>query len=1159
MIKDLIKLFSQRKEVTDCDVKSVIENISQSQASSLSDFINALIHQQEKDRIVRNLTDSIRSSLDLNEMLRIAAEEVGSFLKAGRCAVVLYDHQTRLFKSGIDYIADSREFVISIDDIILSLNKIWHDKLIESKETLVVDSVEAEIGCHELKAVYKKNNIDSVVITPITNKEQVMGAFLIYQLKNSQYSEKERSLLKDISAQMGIAIKQAELFSLTKKQAERETLLRKIVETLNSAIEPEEIKRKLVTMVGQAFNADKCFIRLYDKKNELFMPITEDLEYLSSPELRAELFFEDAAEKFLIAEYKARKSFILPNLQDFKDLPPPLNIVINKLINHYRIMSNYCFPIFSEEEFVGAFVIHYKEPTYLDKDQVELLESIVNQSAIALKQAKLYYGAKKHAERETLLRKITGTIRSSLDINETLKIICDEMARTFNVERTAIVQFPAVDNLEKWIVRKEYKKDETIRGLPDTQDGIKTGFYNGNTVLGQQKNLVINNISESDTPDYYRRTYEEMGVKTLLIVPIKNENTLWGIVILSAYKHYRIWSENDVSLLEAIASQIYLAIEHADLYTTTIKLLEHEKLLRTLIGKAQTAKNIGNLKTEIVREIGVFFNADRCVIRLYDCEADSFLPINKFAEYRASESIHSIAGQLFSEFDSALKELCCKNEPIFIRNAQEPNSPSCDRINSCLIDKLGVKSGCGFPMFNNDNLIGIIALDFINDEKVLDDDTISFLKLLSNQVGMIIAQSKLHFALAEAAEKEKQNAKREKLLRTIIGTIRSSLDLEETLRIISMEVASMFNADRVQLVEFTNPKNWQEWKIRMDYEAVNNVILKNDCNLDCKAGEYWADLIFNQQRLAAIPDIEYSDISDSLKHNCKIWGVRAIAGVPIHRGDDIWGTLGIASNAPREWDQYELELLESISDQIYVAIKQASLYSQLQHALQVKDEFLANMSHEFRTPLNAIIGFSDMIMSGSYTLQEGKGRQYLQNISLSGKHLLDLVNDLLDISKIESGKMELLYSSFDSHEIIQSAVSSFEPMALQKNISLSLQLQEIAIWADQSRFRQIIYNLVSNAVKFTPDSGKISVSSSIIDGNIAVVVEDNGIGIDIDDHDKIFTKFKQIDQTYSKIQEGTGLGLALTKKLVELHGGSIMFESEKGSGAKFWFILPLKR
>lgn len=225
-------------------------------------------------------------------------------------------------------------------------------------------------------------------------------------------------------------------------------------------------------------------------------------------------------------------------------------------------------------------------------------------------------------------------------------------------------------------------------------------------------------------------------------------------------------------------------------------------------------------------------------------------------------------------------------------------------------------------------------------------------------------------------------------------------------------------------------------------------------------------------------------------------------------------------------------------------------------ANQAKSDFVAGLSHELRSPINAIIGFSDLLLVDDYKKLSEKQETYLNNITSSGKHLLSLVNDLLDISKIEAGKMEIVYENFRSNLVIQEIIMGVKSLAIKKNISITMTLPEININADKKRFKQIIYNLLSNAIKYTPEHGRISIHSDINKNELVVSIEDTGIGISKENHEKIFEQFKQINSSYTRTQEGSGLGLALTKKLIELHDGSIHFESELNKGSRFWFILP---
>jgi signal transduction histidine kinase len=235
------------------------------------------------------------------------------------------------------------------------------------------------------------------------------------------------------------------------------------------------------------------------------------------------------------------------------------------------------------------------------------------------------------------------------------------------------------------------------------------------------------------------------------------------------------------------------------------------------------------------------------------------------------------------------------------------------------------------------------------------------------------------------------------------------------------------------------------------------------------------------------------------------------------------------------------------------------LNQEIQAASAAKSQFLANMSHEFRTPLNAIIGFTEVLQDGLAGPLNDDQVEYLTDIHNAGKLLLRLVNDVLDIAKIEAGRLELYYETFPIAQVIRDAITTLRPAAEKKGLDLRWQLPPDlgVITADQIRLKQILFNLLSNAVKFT-DSGSVSVSAQIEGGDLKLMVADTGIGIRPEDHDRIFVEFSQVDASHGRKYEGTGLGLSLSKRLVEAHGGRIWFESEIGKGSVFHVLMPLQ-
>ena len=228
---------------------------------------------------------------------------------------------------------------------------------------------------------------------------------------------------------------------------------------------------------------------------------------------------------------------------------------------------------------------------------------------------------------------------------------------------------------------------------------------------------------------------------------------------------------------------------------------------------------------------------------------------------------------------------------------------------------------------------------------------------------------------------------------------------------------------------------------------------------------------------------------------------------------------------------------------------------------RLKSEFLANISHELRTPLNAIIGFSEALKMKIFGVLNEKQQEYIEDIYVSGVHLLGMINDLLDISKIEANAMKLYKTDFIIYEAINETINITRALADKKNISVENTCidKDLKLNADKQKFQQIMYNLLSNAVKFTDENGKIEVGINHIKNKVQVYVKDNGIGIDPKYHGKIFAKFQQVDNSYTRKQSSTGLGLTITKELVELHDGKIWIQSEVNKGTTFTFELPLKQ
>jgi signal transduction histidine kinase len=295
------------------------------------------------------------------------------------------------------------------------------------------------------------------------------------------------------------------------------------------------------------------------------------------------------------------------------------------------------------------------------------------------------------------------------------------------------------------------------------------------------------------------------------------------------------------------------------------------------------------------------------------------------------------------------------------------------------------------------------------------------------------------------------------------------------------------------------------------------------------------------------------------------FGHRTILVTPLYREGQPFGAILIRRQEVRPFSDREIGLLRTFGDQAAIALENVRLFReiedksrQLEVANKHKSEFLANMSHELRTPLNAIIGFSEVLLEKIFGEINAKQQDYLSDIHSSGRHLLALINDILDLSKIEAGRMELEPSDFDVPTALQNAMTLVRERAQRHAIALSLDIDPVVgeLRADERKFKQILVNLLSNAVKFTPDGGRVALRARPVECGLEVSVSDTGIGIAPEDQEKVFEEFRQVGGDYKTKQEGTGLGLALARRFVELHGGVISVQSELGKGATFTFTIP---
>ena len=474
----------------------------------------------------------------------------------------------------------------------------------------------------------------------------------------------------------------------------------------------------------------------------------------------------------------------------------------------------------------------------------------------------------------------------------------------------------------------------------------------------------------------------------------------------------------------------------------------------------------------------------------------------------------------------------------------------------------GVRALVSTPLLRGEEALGVITLRR-QDPVAFSAHQLEALETFADQAAIAIENVRLFTETKEALEQRTA-------LADILELIsRSAFDVAPVLEAVIAKAVALSGADNGTFMvrdgdAFRRAAHAGVIPDPVAYRALSATLLR-------PGRESILGRVLLERRSVQIPDIEadpeYSAHGlGTLAATRAVTGdVRAMLGVPLTREDVIVGVIVLRRFTPGAFPSDAVALIETFAAQAGIAIENVRLFneiqdksSQLAAASQHKSAFLANMSHELRTPLNAIIGFTDVLRSEMFGAVNEKQREYLGDVLSSGRHLLSLINDILDLSKVEAGRMELELSEFSLEALIDEAVTLVRERAGQHGIELAREVDGVdVVLADERKMKQVLLNLLSNAVKFTPDGGWVGVTARRYDGEVEISVRDSGVGIAPEDLPKVFEEFRQVGAASAKA-EGTGLGLTLTRRLVELHGGRIWVESELGKGTTFAFRVPLR-
>jgi signal transduction histidine kinase len=675
--------------------------------------------------------------------------------------------------------------------------------------------------------------------------------------------------------------------------------------------------------------------------------------------------------------------------------------------------------------------------------------------------------------------------------------------------------------------------------------------------------------SERSSSGKDRRLAQARGFRSRLMAPLRRQDAVIGILVVTR-RESGPFSADEIALLQTFADQAVIAIENGRLFTElqeknqaltqahaqVTEALEQQtatsEILRLIAGSPTDLESVlGTVAETAMRVCGardaIIYRCDGDVLRLACTRgplpvspSSLALPLNektvtgRSVVERRTIHVHDLAAVAASEYPEALSRGVAG----------------------------GSRTVLATPLLQDGEPLGAILIRR-GEVQAFTDKQIALLETFADQAVIAIENARLLTELQTRTAELTRSVDQLTALGEVGRAVSSTLDLETVLTTIVSRAVQLTRLDGGVVFEYDEIA---EEFIQRAAAETGGILAQARRGVRYKKGEGALG-----RTAITLEPIQVSDITvpgayaSRVRENLIESGVRAILAVPmIHQGR-LTGCLGVTRNSPGDFPGETVELLRTFATQSALAIQNARLFReiedksrQLEVASQHKSEFLANMSHELRTPLNAIIGFSEVLTDRMFGELNEKQEEYLKDIYSSGTHLLSLINDILDLSKIEAGRMELELTEFDLPTAIDNALMLVRERAGRRSIALhtSIDSRLGQIQADERKIRQVVLNLLSNAIKFTPEGGRIEVGAVPKDGSVEVSVSDTGIGIAPEDQEKVFEEFRQVGTAAKKV-EGTGLGLTLCRKFVELHGGRIWVKSQEGVGSTFTFTLPV--
>jgi GAF domain-containing protein len=979
---------------------------------------------------------------------------------------------------------------------------------------------------------------------PLRQQEDLIGGLTARRIEVRPFTAAQIKLLETFADQAVIAIENVRLFQELKESLEQQTATSEILGVI--ARSPTDIQPVLETVAERAArlcDAVDAQIWRVDGERSRFAAQYGSIPTLNVEDGRPIIRGLSGGRAVLDRETVHIPDTFASEVQaEF-----PETWVMTHEIGVRTILAT---PLLREETAIGYIVIRRLEARPFSDKQIALLKTFADQAVIAIENVRLFQELKESLEQQTATSEILGVIASSpTDVKPVLDTVAERAARLCDASHAVI------HRVDGDVLRRVAIFGGLSRGPVGAEAAIDRGKLSHRAVLDRQV-IHVHDLAtkiESEFPGD-ADVVQRLGIRTNLAVPLMREDIAIGVIIIQRTE-VRPFTDKQIALLKTFADQAVIAIENVRLFkeiqernADLREALEHQTATAEVLGIiSRSPTDVQPVLDAIVESAARVCGVDDVLLRLRD--GDNMAVRAHFGSIPIPRVQVGI--------DEAQQRWTREHGTLHVPDIRARND----------FPMLGAagdfRTFLASALHQQDEYIGTLVARR-TDVRPFTPTQIKLLETFADQAVIAIENVRLFQELEARTSELARSVGELKALGEVGQAVSSTLDLQTVLSTIVGHAVQLTGTSGGVIYEYD--ENKQEFHVRASHSMEDEVVEAIKAT-PVRLGEGAAGRAATTRRPVQIPDIleEREYTATRARPMLVRLGYRSLLSVPLLRELQIMGALTVWRRTSGSFAPEVVNLLQTFATQSALAIQNARLFREIQekgHQLELaskyKSQFLASMSHELRTPMNAVLGYTRMLLMNVYGELPEKVKDVHQRIDKSGRHLLGLINDVLDFSKIEAGQLNLTINPYSIKDVIQAVVTSTQSLASEKKLEMKIAVPADlpAISGDERRISQVLLNLVGNAIKFT-DVGEVRIEAEPRDGELAVSVVDTGPGILSADMENIFEEFRQAEGSVAQRKGGTGLGLAIAKKIVEMHGGKIWVESEVGKGSKFTFTLPI--